>query len=436
MNNIYIGARYVPLFYTAPDGTNAWTAGVQYEALTIVTYLNQSYTSKIPVPASVGNPADNPEYWILTGGYNAQVELYRQDVLNYQQQVEDYSDLVENLVATLRHKERHVVVISDSFGTINGGGTVLSQDLGSALTNYLNWPAGYVHFKGRNSAGFYNDYFINSLTELISEMSADEKNSVTDLYVVGGWNDHNATEEVVRSKAAAFRASALSAFPNARLHTVFLAYGYISAISVINTLITTMGIYNTLTGFIAHPDAWPTLHDPSLMLANSDHPNNAGMLAIANTLGHIITFNEQTITRQHTLTSGLTLPEGYSFDTEAAYVFRETMHGNMSTINFYAIRMGVTLETAQTLALHNSSFKIGDISGLYNRGQLNNYNTAVTMQFYDNDWNLTLVPGAVTLNDKSLMFIPDTQKSTSGGNKSITIKHFTIPQFNLTMYSR
>ena len=49
----YIGARYVPIFYTASDNSNDWEAGVQYEPLTIVTYLNQSYTSKKQVQASV-----------------------------------------------------------------------------------------------------------------------------------------------------------------------------------------------------------------------------------------------------------------------------------------------------------------------------------------------------------------------------------------------
>ena len=71
----YVGARYVPKFADPV----AWTSGTSYEAMTIVTYNNSSYTSKIPVPATVGNPADNPDYWALTGNYNAQVEQYRQE---------------------------------------------------------------------------------------------------------------------------------------------------------------------------------------------------------------------------------------------------------------------------------------------------------------------------------------------------------------------
>lgn len=82
-NNVrqYVGARYVPKF----DDQGAWQSGTSYEALTIVTYNNASYTSKIPVPATVGNPADNDTYWVLTGNYNAQVEDYRQTTLQVQE---------------------------------------------------------------------------------------------------------------------------------------------------------------------------------------------------------------------------------------------------------------------------------------------------------------------------------------------------------------
>lgn len=63
----YIGARYVPKL------EGEWTNNTEYEALTIVTYNNASYTSKIPVPANIGNPLDNPTYWVCTGNYNAQM---------------------------------------------------------------------------------------------------------------------------------------------------------------------------------------------------------------------------------------------------------------------------------------------------------------------------------------------------------------------------
>ena len=72
----YVGARYVPKFASPIE----WAADTSYEALTIVAFNNASYTSKVPVPPTVGNPANNPKYWALTGNYNAQVEQYRQEV--------------------------------------------------------------------------------------------------------------------------------------------------------------------------------------------------------------------------------------------------------------------------------------------------------------------------------------------------------------------
>ena len=46
VNSQYIGARYVPKFYVNPDDESTnWKAGVTYEALTIVTYNGDSYTS-------------------------------------------------------------------------------------------------------------------------------------------------------------------------------------------------------------------------------------------------------------------------------------------------------------------------------------------------------------------------------------------------------
>lgn len=69
----YIGARYVPLIFQNPDdNTNNWKAQYAYEPLTIVSYANASYTSKKAVPASVGNPANNPDYWVAIGLYSGQ----------------------------------------------------------------------------------------------------------------------------------------------------------------------------------------------------------------------------------------------------------------------------------------------------------------------------------------------------------------------------
>ena len=81
----YVGARYVPKLADPVE----WQANTSYEAMVIVTYNNSSYTSKVPVPPTVGNPAENSTYWALTGNYNAQVEEYRKATANVQEDINE-----------------------------------------------------------------------------------------------------------------------------------------------------------------------------------------------------------------------------------------------------------------------------------------------------------------------------------------------------------
>lgn len=73
INRQYVGARYVPKIM------GEWNKALQYEALSVVTYMGNSFTSKVPVPANV--KIDNTDYWVNTGNYNAQVEEYRKEAL-------------------------------------------------------------------------------------------------------------------------------------------------------------------------------------------------------------------------------------------------------------------------------------------------------------------------------------------------------------------
>ena len=73
INRQYVGARYVPKLM------GEWNKALQYEPLSIVTHLGNSFTSKVPVPANID--ISNTDYWVNTGNYNAQVEEYRREAL-------------------------------------------------------------------------------------------------------------------------------------------------------------------------------------------------------------------------------------------------------------------------------------------------------------------------------------------------------------------
>lgn len=65
INRQYVGARYVPKIM------GEWNKALQYEALSVVTYKGNSFTSKVPVPANV--EITDGKYWVNTANYNAQV---------------------------------------------------------------------------------------------------------------------------------------------------------------------------------------------------------------------------------------------------------------------------------------------------------------------------------------------------------------------------
>lgn len=118
----YTGMRYVPVFADPPE----WSSANSYEPLEIVIHQGNSYTSKTFVP--VGIDISDPQYWALTGNYNAQVEQYRQEVTQYSQEVSQYRQEVlkldgrvnDNAQAIVNLKgellsQKHMVLIGDSY---------------------------------------------------------------------------------------------------------------------------------------------------------------------------------------------------------------------------------------------------------------------------------------------------------------------------------
>ena len=94
VNQTYTGMRYVPIFGRRGESSIAWDNSEPYEPLTIVTYNDESYTSRQFVPAAVA--ITDTDYWVKTGAYNAQIAVL-QDALPIAQfdsenTVKDYID--------------------------------------------------------------------------------------------------------------------------------------------------------------------------------------------------------------------------------------------------------------------------------------------------------------------------------------------------------
>lgn len=125
----YIGARYVPIFFDGAQGTD-WLPNTQYEPLTIVTRNGNSYTSKKLVPASVGEPEYNVEYWAATGNYNAYIGILANQVAALQASVDGVEPLLEGYTNVL------------TLGCKNDGSEDCSAIINANNDKALYFPAG------------------------------------------------------------------------------------------------------------------------------------------------------------------------------------------------------------------------------------------------------------------------------------------------------
>lgn len=272
----YIGARYVPLFYTASDNTNNWEAGVQYEPLTIVTYLNQSYASKKPVPVSVGNPADNPDYWVITGAYNAQVAQMQQDLDDLELRVVVVEDKVKDYP--------NYIMIGDSYGYASGthNGWIDKLALKLGLTEGVDLFSSSVGGSGLDTTP---TSFYTQLSSVISGMSADELADVGTVIIIGGSNDMGKAVSILEPAMATLINLAKTNCPNAEIWVGCGTGNYDNHFATAQKS-RIVEAYRKGASYGAKylNNIEYCLHDRSVINADKVHPNNAGYDELTNAI--------------------------------------------------------------------------------------------------------------------------------------------------------
>ena len=186
INRQYIGARYVPKIM------GEWNKALQYEALSVVTYMGNSFTSKVPVPANVD--INNEDYWVNTGNYNAQVENYRQETMTLQNDLNNFKTETNNNLLNKRSVKPSYYVCGDSFGAgvlgdsssyETGGGWI------GRLKKMLNNIGINVYQSQISGGGFKNDGFYNSFKNWADNTTDEIKNGITNVVIICGHNDRN-----------------------------------------------------------------------------------------------------------------------------------------------------------------------------------------------------------------------------------------------------
>lgn len=133
----YIGARYVPIFGRKGEESIQWDNSAPYEPLTIVLHQGNSFTSRQYVPAGVD--ITNATYWASTGVYNAQIEQYRQEVLQFGDRITNTENAITNLDTTLTNKiDTLDTTLTDKIDTLDTKLTGDISDLNTSLSGEID----------------------------------------------------------------------------------------------------------------------------------------------------------------------------------------------------------------------------------------------------------------------------------------------------------
>lgn len=284
MSNLqYVGPRVVPKPYRNPDTGNAeWKSGIEYEALTMVTYLSNGYVSAKPVPSSVGNPEDNPDYWVESADFDAALSDLQTRVFNIENvelpsirdDISDVNTRIDNL------SDRNIIFIGDSYNDVGYMDWVNKLvAINPHIVNHYNGCIPGAAFLQRTD-GTAGNGFLNDCLKSFDTLTTAEKASVTDIILCGGANDClNSVSGSLQSAIADFVTYATTNYPNARV-----AIGFIARFKA-GDGVRTMSKFNDAKyyyhncvrngkcAYITGIDGW--VHNDSSQLLDHTHPDSA-----------------------------------------------------------------------------------------------------------------------------------------------------------------
>lgn len=353
----YTGMRYVPVFADPPE----WSSANSYEPLEIVIHEGNSYTSKTFVP--VGIDISDPQYWALTGNYNAQVEQYRQEVLKFDGRIaKNTKDIAKNAndIAAVKtvadNLESHVgtefIVIGDSW-----------SDTDPSTTTYIKWPITFqkytrmnIHNYARNGASVVGSTpepgqsgnFLGQVNKAIADTSFDHSR-VGLIVIMGGVNDYRSgrTFSEVAEAWSGHIASLTTAFPKARIVS-FLNYQIFLSRDEWNWTNLAKRIIRERSGCPVHSMiGWVS---GSQFIADKVHPNDAGYRQLCSNM-IACCFGGNPVFVSTTIRKTVAGSDGASMEFIISEHFAEdAMNRTIQTIN-----SGVSSEQTITVSLDNNT---------------------------------------------------------------------------------
>ena len=365
----YIGARYVTKIYeNSLDPSSAeWEAGVTYEPLTMVTYLNSSYLSKKAVPGSVGDPAANPSYWVVTGAYNGQIAQLQNDVQELQQ---------ASATHEIAQKDRKYILIFDSFGAL-GVSAIAEQ---ACTGGYHTLNVGGAGF----SAG--SPSWPTAFATYVASLTPDECAEYTDVMIFGGVNDYAETETNIINGMTAINTTCQTYMPQVRVTVCPDAFPTRLDGTIVSYMAgvlpaylkgcTTLGwrYINGLNAFI---------HNDQYISSDGIHPTATGATRLGNAIKDLILTENLPVLNDSIKTVGATPEAAF---TSASQLKSIIASGNVIMNGFFVFSSSTPQEclAGTTNALKLATLSNSDLFGVVISG-VPTINISTTAYVHDTD---------------------------------------------------
>lgn len=220
----YIGARYVPKFYqNSVDGSTTWQSNVVYEPLTYVTLTNgHMYISKKQVPATVGTPASNIDYWLDVGSYNGFIDSLQSQINVIEGEIDDLEAATTGVAYEM--SERTFLFLADSY---------------DVLTNYVDSLGNRLHCKryvkkSQSGASFvrhdspWDQYTYYNVLTTLNPLNDTDKAEITDVCILASVNDNPTNDADLTAAMSQLNTYLRNNLPKLR-HVYLLSVGWADA---------------------------------------------------------------------------------------------------------------------------------------------------------------------------------------------------------------
>lgn len=330
MNRQYIGARYVPVFADPIE----WDKLRSYEALTIVTHLSNTYTSKKNVPTGID--ITNSEYWVVTGNFNSQLLELTNTVNKLNTSLENLSSEVTNDKSDIKNNAQNITELNTKTDNIESELNTKTSNIETEISNIKSkriiligdsysegyTPSGYITswsdllISNLPSIEFINlrkggSGFINGVTFLnqLQNATVNNKETIDYIYVVGGYNDGSYDLSSITNAITSFCNYCKTEFINATIVIGFCGNNVENSSLVANLNKTYIGYKigaDTNKNCCYMNNIQYALLDNSLFSSDYYHPNTNGQTTLYRYVKDYILNNNievQSPYRQMTLTN-------------------------------------------------------------------------------------------------------------------------------------